>query len=483
MQRTKQADQAAAAAAASLAKQLTSSIDANTAQAQKHTAELHAASAAAVAAAARSELLHWKQQLRQSRMWHMRQCTRMMTAAALHAARGRDLQVGGGRGYELDEEYEEWEDNLPFELGRLQQHPQLMSHLIKEHQAVHERELAMYVPQPEQPSNNSSAWLRMHTNSSSIATWLGSGVSSLLGSKGSNSSSNESYGDEDAAWSIEDAELFGRAPVWETSMDTMTPEYAEVAAVVLQAEGRYDAGCAVWPPAMYDHRDSGCCRTLLSSTAVGSAGAASAGSAELLHAQQGAAGSSDVKWQMPLVQQQQSPASCSSVPEVQKMTAAAASAAPAAGEAQVVVSQNSKRHSMRPTSPVAEGHSSSSRRSSSPTTSSVARPVKMAAALPKLHSTSGLHGGKQASSSSGSAGTSSKLPHHKRNMSAIQEEDESAGGPAAAARHGVLGKQQQAEQSEKFAEIEAAGSGDEEQQVDCSAASDASLHYENVMAV
>ncbi|WIA37259.1 hypothetical protein OEZ86_014204 [Tetradesmus obliquus] len=94
------------------------------------------------------------------------------------------------------------------------------------------------------------------------------------------------------------------------------------------------------------------------------------------------------------------------------------------------------------------------------------------------HLSSGVHSIKHvssssSSSSSGSASAGKLMPHHKRNMSAIQEEDELAGHSAAARN----AKQQQASQCE----IEAAASGDEEQQVDCSAASDASLQFERVM--
>jgi hypothetical protein len=113
IQRTKQADKAVAI----MASQLYSSGDAT---ADQHAVELHAAGAAAVAAAAplevppsssisayhsappqpvpvlsaRTELLRWKQQLRQERAWQMRCWTHRVTRAALHSARGRDMQVG-----------------------------------------------------------------------------------------------------------------------------------------------------------------------------------------------------------------------------------------------------------------------------------------------------------------------------------------------------------------------------------------------------
>uniref|UniRef100_A0A383W3V7 Uncharacterized protein n=1 Tax=Tetradesmus obliquus TaxID=3088 RepID=A0A383W3V7_TETOB len=421
--------------------------------------------------AAGTALVQWKQQQRQARAWRMRQCTRSMTAAALHAARGIGMQVGGGRGYELDEEYEEWEDNLPFELGRLQQHPQLINHLAKEHQAAHERDLAQHVPAPVQPSNSSSAWLRKHDTSSSVTAWLGSGVRSLLGSSSSSSGTAEG----DGGISLDDAALFAEAPAWETSMDAMTPEYAEVAAVVLQAEGRYDAGCAVWPPAIYDHTDSGCCRKV--SRAEGAP-----------QQPQAATGRPAIEWQLPVVQQQQQlllPATASTeqlTPEMQKaaVAATAASVPPAAaGEAEAPVAgspparQQPKRHSSRPASPAAEGRTCSRR--SSGAAIAAAKPVKAPAALPKHHLSSGAHSIKQvsSSSSSGSASAGKLMPHHKRNMSAIQEEDELAGHSAAAR----TAKLQQASQCE----IEAADSEDEEQQVDCSAASDASLHFEHVM--
>jgi hypothetical protein len=149
------------------------------------------------------------------------------------------MQVGGGTGYEVDEEYEEWEDNLTFKLERLQQHPQLMDHLIKEHQAAHERHLAQYDPAPVQPSDSSStSWLRKHDTGRSVVAWLGSGIGRLLSSSSSSSSGSVSgssdEGGENGCWcSLEDAALFGGAPVWETDMDCMSPEVADVAAVVL----------------------------------------------------------------------------------------------------------------------------------------------------------------------------------------------------------------------------------------------------------
>jgi hypothetical protein len=488
LQSIKQADKAAA----SLVGELKLSQDP---KAGKHAAQLHEAAAASFEVpppnsigayyssrpppvqhlAARSGLLQWKQQLRQVRAWRVRQCTRGMTAAALHAASGRGMQVGGGRGYELDEEYEEWEDNLPFELGRLQQHPQLMNHLIKEHQAAHERDLAQYVPAPAQPSNSSSAWLRKHDTTSSFAAWLGSGISSLLGS--SSSSSSSSVGEGDSGCSLDDAAVFADAPVWETSMDAMAPEFREVAAVVLQAEGRYDAGCALWPPAIYDQRDSGCCRK--GSTAAGTA-----------QQPQVAASRSAVRWQVPVVHhhQQQLSATASAVwvsplvPGKAAVAAATAASVPTVAASETGASaagatpagQQVTGYSPRSVSPAAEGRNSSGRRNSSIAVAA-ARPIKIPAALPKHH-LQGQHlpSVVHASSSSGSA---SKLtPYHKHNMSAIQEEDEPTEHAAAASRHA---KQQQA----SLCEIEAAESGGEEQQVDCSAASDASLHFEHVMVV
>jgi hypothetical protein len=118
IQRTKQADKAVAI----LASQLYSS---DIAKAEEHAAQLHAAGASAVTAEvilgaappssisayysappqpapvlpARSELLQWKQQLRRQRAWHMRSWMRSITRAALHSARGRDMQVSSSRGY------------------------------------------------------------------------------------------------------------------------------------------------------------------------------------------------------------------------------------------------------------------------------------------------------------------------------------------------------------------------------------------------
>jgi hypothetical protein len=117
IQRTKQADKAVAI----LAGQLYTSGNAT---ADQHAVGVHAAGAAAVAAAAplevppsssisayhsappqpvpvlsaRTELLRWKQQLRQERAWQMRCWTHRATRAALHSARGRDMQVDGGSG-------------------------------------------------------------------------------------------------------------------------------------------------------------------------------------------------------------------------------------------------------------------------------------------------------------------------------------------------------------------------------------------------
>jgi hypothetical protein len=68
------------------------------------------------------------------------------------------------------------------------------------------------------------------------------------------------------------------------------------------------------------------------------------------------------------------------------------------------------------------------------------------------------------------------VSHHKRNMSAIQEGDESAG-PAAAAAAARHAKQQHA----GLCEIEAADCEDDGHQVDCSAASDGSMHFEHAV--
>jgi hypothetical protein len=404
----------------------------------------------------------------------------------VHAA-ASNTQVGGGRGYEVDEEFEEWEDNLPFKLERLQQHPQLMDHLIKQHQAAHERDLALYDAAPVQPRNSSGAgWLRKHDTTRSVVAWMGAGLGSLQSS---------SSGDEDDGYycTLEDAALFAEAPVWETGMDCMTKELADVAAAVLQAQGRYDVGRAVWPPAIYDHKDSGCCRQ--SSTAE-----------EAVAEPQAPAGRTAVTWQSPVAQQQQqqqqrvparamqvlaataAAATTVPVPAAAATGAACGTGAGAAAPA-VAASKKSTRQSPRPASPAAE-YQSSSRHSSS-----TGSPAKLPAALPSpkhLQVPSGLQGSKQASSSSSSsnslllsnaagsssnsAGSASKLmSHHKRNMSAIQEEDESAGLAAAAAAARYAKQQQHG----GLCEIEAADSDDEGHHVDCSAASDASLHFEH----
>jgi hypothetical protein len=63
-------------------------------------------------------------------------------------------------------------------------------------------------------------------------------------------------------------------------------------------------------------------------------------------------------------------------------------------------------------------------------------------------------------------------------MSAIQEGDESAGLTAAAAAAARHAKQQQ---HAGLCEIEAADCEDDGHQVDCSAASDASMHFEHAV--
>jgi hypothetical protein len=336
------------------------------------------------------------------------------------------MQVGGGMGYEVDEEYEEWEDNLPFELERLQQHPQLMDHLIKEHQAAHERDLAQYEPAPEQPSGSSSAsWLRKHDTSRSLLAWLGSVIAGLLSSSSSGSGISDEGGENGCCCSLEDAALFGEAPVWETDIDCMTPQIADVAAAVLQAEGRCDARRVVWPPAIYDHTDSGCCRQV-------SKGEVAEAQLQL----QAAAGRTAIRRESPVVQQQQErgPAKAKQVAQatagVAGLAPVAAPAAAATGVAlagaaapAVPATKQSKRHSPKPVSPAAEYNNSSNRHSSS-SSSAAGSPVKLLAVLQSSNqsSSSGNAAVRNGSSSSSSAGSASKLvSHHKRNMSAIQE--------------------------------------------------------------